>query len=108
VKTRIHKNDVVQALRGKNRGKRGKVLRVILDQGRVVVEGINFVKKAMRRTQANPKGGILEIERPLPLSSVGLVCHKCDKPVRMGIQESEQRGKLRICRQCGEVLEVKL
>lgn len=108
MKTLIRKNDVVEALSGRDRGKKGKVLRVFADKGRIVVEGLNLRKKAMRRTQNNPKGGILEIERPLPISNLGLICPKCDKPVRIGIKESEQRGKLRVCRKCGEVLEVKL
>lgn len=108
MKTLIRKNDIVQSRCGRDRGKKGKVLRVIPDKGRIVVEGLNFRKKAMRRTQSNPKGGILEIERSMAISSVGILCPKCDKPVRIGIKESPQRGKLRVCRKCGEVLEVKL
>ena len=70
MKTRIHKNDIVQALSGRDRGKKGKVLRVYPGKGRVVVEGVNFRKKAMRPSQNNPKGGFLEIERSLHISSV--------------------------------------
>ena len=108
MKTRIHKNDVVQILTGRDRGKKGKVLRVNRDKGSVVVEGLNMRKKAMRKSQNNPKGGILEIERALNISNVGVVCPKCDKPVKIGVQENEQRGKIRICRKCKEVLEVKV
>jgi large subunit ribosomal protein L24 len=107
MKTLIHKNDIVQALSGRDRGKTGKVLRVLPEKGKVVVEGVNFRKKAMRRSQNNPKGGILEIERPMHLSTVGIVCPKCEKPVRVAMKDNEQRGKIRTCRKCGEALEVK-
>jgi len=105
---KVARNDIVQALSGRDRGKKGKVLRVIVKKDMVLVEGVNFCKKAMRRTQQNQQGGIIDIERPLHISSVGVVCPKCNKPVKVGMKKIKDRGKLRICRKCGEVLEVKI
>lgn len=107
MKLKVARNDIVESLSGSDRGKRGKVLRVFAAQGKVVVQGINFKKKAMRRTQENQQGGIVQIERPIPVSNVGVVCSKCDKPVRLGVKEIKDRGRLRVCRKCGEVVEVK-
>jgi large subunit ribosomal protein L24 len=101
-KTKIRKNDEVKVMAGKETGKQGKVLEVDAKNGRVIIEGLNMVKKAMRKTQKNQKGGIAEVEASLNLSNVMVVCRKCG-PTRVGYK-TEGKSKSRICRKCGEAL----
>lgn len=105
VANRIKKNDQVVVLAGKEKGKRGRVLSVLPDKGRAVVENVNFVK---RHTRANPqrniKGGILEKEASLPLGRLMLVCKECQQPVRPAFRDVEGR-KARVCRKCNAVLD---
>lgn len=106
LQTPIRRNDNVQVMAGKDRGKTGRVLRVIADKNRLVVEGINFVK---RHTRPNPgrgvKGGILEKEAALHASNVQLVCPECSKPTRVGHKVLEDGRKVRICRKCEGVVD---
>lgn len=106
LQTPIRRNDSVQVMTGKDRGKKGRVLRVIADKNRLVVEGINFVK---RHTRPNPgrgvKGGILEKEAPLHASNVQLVCPECSAPTRIGHKVLEDGRKVRICRKCEGVVD---
>jgi large subunit ribosomal protein L24 len=99
VKYKIRKNDQVQITAGKDRGKSGRVLRVDRDRGRVVVEGLNMVKKTVRPRGQNQKGGISTVEAALAISNVQIVCKKCG-PTRIGLR-SEKAGKARFCRKCG-------
>jgi large subunit ribosomal protein L24 len=102
VNVKIKKNDHVMVMAGKDRGKTGRVLRIIRGEGRVVVEGLNMVKKAMRAKGQNQKGGISSVEAPLQLSNVQIVCKSCG-PTRIGYRMESDR-KVRFCRKCGEVL----
>ena len=102
VKYKIRKNDHVQIMAGKDRGKSGRVLRVDRDRGRVVVEGLNMVKKAIRPKGQNQKGGISAVEAALAISNVQIVCKKCG-PTRLG-QRTEKGEKVRFCKKCGEQL----
>jgi len=106
LQTPIRRNDNVQVITGKDRGKKGRVLRVIADKNRLVVEGINFVK---RHTRPNPgrgvKGGILEKEAPMHASNVQLVCPECSAPTRIGHKVLEDGRKVRICRKCEGVVD---
>ena len=97
---RIKRNDTAVALSGRDAGKSGKVLKVLRDKGVAIVEGINLVKKAMRRTQDRPQGGIGEKEMPMPLSRLALFCPTCKKGVRTGCKKEGER-KIRKCRKCG-------
>ena len=101
LQTPIRRNDHVQVITGKDRGKKGRVLRVIADKNRLVIEGVNFVK---RHTRPNPgrgvKGGILEKEAPLHASNVQLVCPECGAATRIGHKVLEDGRKVRICRKC--------
>jgi large subunit ribosomal protein L24 len=101
----VHRGDTVAVIAGKERGKRGKVLRVLLADGRVVVEKLNMVKRHQRPTQKVRQGGIIEREGALALSNVLLVCGRCDKPVRTGIKALANGRKLRVCRRCGEPID---
>jgi len=102
---RIRRGDTVAVMAGKERGKRGKVLRVLRDTGRVVVEKVNMVKRHQRPTQKLRQGGIIERENPLALSNVLVVCGRCDRPVRTGIKVLTDGRKLRVCRRCGEAVD---
>ena len=101
-KYRIRKNDEVRVIAGKEKGKHGKVLEINIRKGRVIVDGLNMVKKAMRKTQQNQKGGIVEIEAPLHISDVMIICRKCG-PTRIGYKIAGD-AKTRVCRKCGEQL----
>ena len=101
----VRKGDTVVVIAGKERGKRGKVLRVIPEKGRVIVERINMIKKHQRPTQKLRQGGIIEREGPLALSNVLLVCARCDKPARTGIKLLADGRKVRTCKRCGESID---
>ena len=103
--TRLKKNDKVMIMAGKDRGKSGKVLFVNKMKTRLVVEGLNMVKKTKRPDQQRQKGGIIEIEAPLSISNVMVVCPKCGKPVRMKSRMLETGKKIRACGKCGEMLD---
>jgi large subunit ribosomal protein L24 len=99
---RIKRDDQVMILGGKNRGKKGKVLHVIPASGRVVVEGLNLIKKHVRRSQENPQGAIISRESPLPLDRVQPICPRCNRGVRVGFKVLGDGSKTRICRRCEE------
>jgi len=105
LQTPIRKNDTVVVITGKDRGKRGRVLKVLPDRNRLIVEGVNFIK---RHTKPNPqrqvKGGIVEREASLHASNVQLVCPECSAPTRIGRKLLGDR-KVRICRKCQGVLD---
>jgi large subunit ribosomal protein L24 len=104
--TPIRKNDNVVVTTGKDRGKRGRVLRVVPDTNRVIVEGVNVIK---RHTKANPqrniKGGLVEREAPLHASNVQLLCPECGKPTRLGKKILGDGRKVRVCRKCEGVVD---
>jgi len=101
-KFKLRKEDTVEIIAGKDRGKRGRILRIVRDKDRVVVEGANMVKKAMKRRRQQDRGGIVEIEAALHSSNVMIVCRKCG-PTRIGFR-LDGDSKSRICRKCGEAL----
>jgi large subunit ribosomal protein L24 len=104
--TPIRRNDNVVVITGKDRGKRGRVLKVLPEKNRLVVEGVNFVK---RHTKPNPqrqiKGGIMEREAPLNASNVQIVCPECGRPTRVGRRILGDGRKVRICRKCEGVVD---
>ena len=101
----IKKGDFVSVMGGKDRGKTGRVLIVYPRDGLAVVEKIGVVKKHSRPTQKNPQGGITEIERPLPVSRLMLVCMHCRRPTRLKRQTLSSGDKVRVCRHCHEQLD---
>lgn len=96
----IKKGDMVQIIAGREKGKTGKVLRVLRESNRIVVEKLNLIKRHTRPTQQNPQGGILEKEGSLSYSNVLLLCPKCNSGVRVS-RKVEGSKKLRICKKCG-------
>lgn len=104
MKMKVKKGDNVQVMTGKNRGHQGRVLAVNPEDGRVIVEGVNMVKRHMKlraaRGRSGQEGGIISQEAPVHASNVQLVCASCG-PTRVGYQISEDGVKVRICRKCG-------
>ncbi|MBB5218628.1 MULTISPECIES: 50S ribosomal protein L24 [Treponema] len=103
-KVKIRRDDNVEIIAGKDKGKRGTVVRVFEKNNkvRVVVSGANIVKKAIKRRSQQDAGGIAEVEAPLDISNVALVCKKCG-PTRIGYKLDGDK-KVRVCRKCGETL----
>ncbi len=102
---KVRKNDAVLVIVGKDRGKKGKVRQTLPKESRVVVEGINMVKRHMRPRGATRQAGIIEREASIHVSNVMLLCTKCNRPTRIGFRFLEDGKKVRICRRCGEVIE---
>ena len=100
----VVKNDVVKILTGKYRGKTGKVLKVFRDKNRVIVEGVNIIKRHTRPSQKNQKGGIIEKEAPLDVSNVMVIDPKTSQPTRIGHKFLEDKTKVRISKASGEIL----
>lgn len=102
MKIKIRRDDTVQVVAGKDKGKSGRVLRIDRQNGRVFVQGLNMVKKAVKPKKQNDKGGIIDVEAALDLSNVMIVCKKCG-PSRIGYKVDDN-NKTRICKKCGEEL----
>jgi len=105
LKTKIRKGDLVRVISGKERGKEGKVLAVLPVKEAFLVESLNMLKKAMKPTQNQPQGGIVEREGKLHFSNVMLVCGSCGKTTRVGKKILPDGKKLRFCKQCGDTLD---
>jgi large subunit ribosomal protein L24 len=102
---KIRKNDTVLVITGKDKGKKGKVRFAYPKKERILVEGINFIKKHVRATGQVRQAGIIEQETPIQVSNVMLLCNKCNHPTRVGFHTLEDGRKVRICRSCGEVID---
>jgi len=100
----IKKGDVVQVVTGKEKGKTGKVLTILRDKNRVIVEKLNMLKKH-QRPDMHGKGGIVEKEGSIHISNVRLWCNKCDTGVRIRYKELEDGKKVRVCKKCNEILD---
>lgn len=105
MKIRIKKDDKVKVLTGKDKGKIGKVLKVVKKTNRVIVENINMVKVHQRPSQENPQGGIVEKSMPIDVSNLMLMCNSCVKPTRIGIKQLEDGKRVRVCKKCTEQID---
>ncbi len=101
----VKRGDTVVVIGGKERGKRGKVLVVLPNRQRVIVEKVNMIKRHQRPTQKLRQGGIIEREGALHLSNVMVVCGKCDRPTKTGVQILAEGKKTRVCKRCGEIID---
>lgn len=101
---KVVKNDTVLVVSGNFRGKKGKILKVFPKEQRIIVEGVNFIKKHTKKSQKNPQGGIIEREAPIHVSNVKVVCAKCGVPARIGRKVLDNKKRVRICKTCGEML----
>ena len=102
---RIKKNDTVMIIAGKERGKIGKVLRVLPEENRAIVERLNIVKRHMKPRGPQSPGGVMEKEAPIHMSNIMPMCEKCNAPVRVGTRLLDDGSKSRLCRRCGELLD---
>jgi len=102
---KIRKNDTVIIITGKDRGKKGKVRRALPREDRVIVEGLNMIKRHSRARRAARQAGIIELEAPLHISNVMLLCDKCGKPTRVSFRFLADGKRVRICNSCREVID---
>ena len=103
---KIRKGDTVEVISGDDKGARGQVHTMSPVSGKVVVSGVNIAIKHQKPTgRANKQAGRIEVEAPLRLSKVALVCPHCDRPTRVGYQLGEDGTKSRVCRRCQEVID---
>jgi large subunit ribosomal protein L24 len=105
VKLHVRKGDTVVILSGKDKGKQGKINEALPKKGKIVVQGVNVVKRHTKATQQNPQGGIIPKEAAINSAKVMLVCPACDKPTRIK-KSALASGKLaRACKKCGEIID---
>jgi len=102
---KIRKNDTVLVIAGKDRGKKGKVRFAYPKEEKVLVDGINFIKRHTKAVRQIRQAGIVEREAPIHVSNVMLLCSRCNHPARVGFHFLEDGRKVRICRSCGEVID---
>jgi len=105
MKIRIKKDDKVKVLTGKDKGKIGKVLKIVKKTNRVIVENINVVKVHQRPSQASPQGGIVEKTMPIQISNLMVMCNSCVKPTRIGMKQLEDGKRVRICKKCNQQID---
>jgi len=111
LKTHLKKGDNVEVISGNYKGKKGRILKVLkVKKGKhtylkVIVEGVNFVKRHTRPTQQIPQGGIVQKESPIDISNVMFICPRCSKPTKIGIKFLSDGTKARMCKKCKEIIE---
>jgi large subunit ribosomal protein L24 len=101
----LKKNDLVEVLSGREKGKTGKILRVVRDKNQVVVEKVNMIKRHSRPSPTTGQGGIIEKEAPLHVSKVMLICPKCAKGGRFRVTTTADQKKSRVCLKCKELID---
>ncbi len=102
---RLKKNDKVMVIAGKDKGKTGKIRKILHDKNRVIVEKLNLVKRHTRAGLDQTQGGIIEKEASIHCSNVMLYCEKCNRPVRVGVRRLKDNSKARYCRKCEELFD---
>ena len=102
---KIRKNDTVLVITGKDKGKKGKVRFTYPKDSKVMVEGVNFIKKHSRATGQARQAGIIDLEAPIDVSNVMLLCDKCEHPTRVGHNSLADGKKVRLCSACREVID---
>jgi large subunit ribosomal protein L24 len=102
---KIQKNDNVLIIAGKDRGKKGKVRKAMPDKDKVIVEGFNMIKRHSKTKGKTRQAGIIELEAPIHISNVMIICNKCNKPARVGYRALEDGKKARYCHSCSEIID---
>ena len=105
VKLKLKKDDIVEVIAGREKGKKGKILALYPEDGKLTVEKLNMVKRHTKPSAQNKQGGIVEKEGQLAISNVLLVCDKCGKGVRVKRKKLEDGKRVRVCVKCGEVMD---
>lgn len=105
VKLKLKKDDIVEIIAGREKGKKGKILTLFPNEGRLTVEKLNMLKRHTKPSAQNKQGGIVEKESRLSISNVMLVCDKCGKGVRVKRKKLEDGKRVRVCVKCGEVMD---
>ena len=100
---KIKRDDLVEVRKGRERGKRGKVRQVLTDRDRAIIADVNLMKKHVKPGSQARQAGIIDIEVPVPLANLKLVCDKCGKPTRVGFRFLDDGTKARYCKTCGEL-----
>ena len=103
--SRIRKNDTVMVITGRERGKTGKVLRVVREDNRVIIERLHMVKRHQKPRGQQSPGGVVEKEASINLSNVMIMCERCNAPARIGSRRLEDGSGVRTCRRCGEAID---
>lgn len=101
---KIRRNDIVQIIKGKDKGKQGKVINLTGEGKRALIEGLNLFKKHKRQSSQNQKGGIISIEMPVSVANLMVFCKHCSKPARVGAMTLKDGTKSRFCKTCKEAL----
>lgn len=104
-KFHIKKDDMVQVIAGKEKGKTGKVMKVVAKKDRAIVEKLNMVKRHMKPGAYSRQGGIVDKESPIHVSNLMLICSKCTDPTRVRYTILEDGRKVRSCKNCGEIID---
>jgi large subunit ribosomal protein L24 len=107
MKYSLKKGDFVQVVKGEDRGKKGRVIKLMPDEGKVLVEGINFVRKHSKPKAIDKQGGIIQMEKPVSIANVMYFCMKCGKRTRLKKKLLQDGSKVRYCKKCGELAEAK-
>lgn len=102
--SKIRRQDTVQVIKGKDKGKKGNIIKIFHSQKRALVEGINLFKKHKRKTRQDQQGGIVTIESPISLFNLMFFCKHCSKPVRIGFKTDKDGTKVRFCKSCKEAV----
>ena len=105
-KFHVKKDDQVMVMAGKEKGKSGKLLRVVAKKESALIEKVNFVKRHARPSSQNRQGGIIEKEAPVPLSNIMIICNRCTVPVKIGRKILDDGKRVRYCRKCGEHIDL--
>jgi large subunit ribosomal protein L24 len=102
---KVKVNDKVNIVKGKDKGKTGKVLQILPEMNKVVVEGINTMYKHIRSQRSGEKGQRVQFNGPVAISNIQVICPKCAKPARLGVKVSDTNTKARFCKKCNEVID---
>ena len=102
---KIHKNDNVLIVAGKDRGKKGKVRKALPTKDSVIVEGMNLIKRHSKTKGKTRQAGIIELEGPIHISNIMVICNKCNKPARLGYRVLEDGKRARYCHNCSEIID---
>ncbi len=102
---KVRKGDQVVVIAGKDKRKKGEVIRVSQKTDVLIVKGVNLIKKSVKKSKENPSGGYVEREAPIALSNVMVFCAKCGKGVRVGVKADQAGKKTRVCKKCGHKFE---